>query len=331
MDHGAPLFILGAPRSGTSLLTRVVNAHPEIGVPYETQFYRDFYPVRARFGDLGVARNRLRLVGEMLTGSHMREFRPLPPVARVMHFFTRHDMHGALAALMQAWLETQDKARWGEKTPQHTMRWREIVGGFPEAKIIAMIRDGRDSTLSWRMAPFGPKHYIALARNWVRYIEAIEACRAALPPERFMLVRYETLLVHPEQAARDLCAFLGVEYDAAMLDFHQSVDRYVTDPLNIVNLARPVMQDNVEKWRTRMSPKDLTIFEAIAGEALSRVGYERALPDAYLGALEQAWMRWAAAPAAKMRQLAMSAEGRRGAFDRIGMSLRRFRGPRLRA
>ncbi len=331
MDQVPPLFILGAPRSGTSLLTRIINAHPDIGVPFETQFYRDFYPLRARYGDLERERSRERLVRDMLAGSHMREIRPLPSPERILQLFTRHDMHGALDALMRAWLETQGKSRWAEKTPPHTLCWRDLVGGFPDAKLIGIMRDGRDSTLSWRMAPFGPKHYVTLARKWTRYIEALEAARAALPPGQFLQLRYEDLVADPERTTRDVCAFLGIPFSDTMLDFHLGADRYVTDSRNIANLARPVMRDNPGKWRTGMSPRDLRIFEAVAGDTLTRAGYERALPLAHLGRLEAARMRWLEAPAAKIRQLAASPEGRQSARRLIATKLLTLRRWRLRA
>ncbi len=199
--------------------------------------------------------------------------------------------HGVLDALMRAWLETQGKQRWGEKSPQHSFAWRTITEAFPTARIIHLIRDGRDVAVSWKKAPFGARDYDTLARQWVAYIEAGEACGEALGRDRFLEVRYEDLLDDPEAVTRRIAAFLDTAYHPDMVAFHQKQSDYPTDPRNRGNLLRPIIAANAGKWKAEMSARDLRHFEAVAGPTLDRLGYGKALPDARLTPLESALTR----------------------------------------
>ena len=199
----------------------------------------------------------------------------------------RDDFHGVVNALFSAWAAGQGKRRWGEKTPQHTLWWRAIREGFPDLQVVHLVRDGRDVALSYRAAHFGPKHVYHLAERWVAYLAAAEECQAALGPDGFQLLRYEDLLREPEGELRRVCAFLGEPFDLAMLDHHHDQAPYPTDPRNEANLRRPLLSENIEKWRTAMSGRELRIFEALAGGALERYGYPRAVPAARLARWEE--------------------------------------------
>ena len=194
----------------------------------------------------------------------------------VLAYFTREDFHGVVDALMRAWLVTQGKQRWGEKSPQHMFQWRAITQAFPDARVLHMLRDGRDVAVSWKNAPFGPRRYESIARRWVAYVEAGEACRQALGPGRFMEVRYESLLENSEHVVRTVSSFLNIDYSSQMIGFHEKQSHYPTDNRNIENLGRPIMKKNAGKWRDEMGSRDLQYFEAIAGPTLHALGYQRA-------------------------------------------------------
>lgn len=308
-DWGQPFFIFGAPRSGTSLLSRMINGHPEIGVPFESLLYTSLFDWRSRYGDLRIEANKTRLVQDCLRTYPMQLWTPVLRDVDVMPHFERPDFHGAVEAIMRAWLVTQGKKRWGEKSPWHVYYWPQIIEGFPKSKVVHIVRDGRDSALSWKTARFGPRHVYPLAKKWRKYIQTIGELRTAIGNDRVHELRYEDLLKDPERELRSICAFLDVDYADSMMSFYQNKDPYPTDATNNNNLSRPLIQTNQQKWRSLMSRRELRAFESVAGEVLERYGYERMVPDARLGPWEKARISFVEHPLSRVYGIALNVQG----------------------
>jgi len=258
----------------------MVNGHKHIGVPYEAHIYNAYWALNDDYEPLTDPARQRQLVNDMLS-LRVNRFWNTPPTAdEVLDRTERPSFHGVFEALMQVWLEKQDKPRWGEKTPQNGPYWRAISEGFPEAKFVHLIRDGRDCTLSWINANFGPKLTYPAAVKWAKYLDEMLEMKESLGPERVFELRYEDLVNQPEASLKQLCLFLGETYDPDMLDYHRREDNYMTEKRNNQNLKQPVITTNAGKWRTKMSVKNQRIFEAVAGDQLKRHGYELIHPGA---------------------------------------------------
>ena len=318
---GRPLFIFGCGRSGTSLLSRMLDSHPAIGVPYESHLYNRIYPLLRRQGEPRRPQARARLIEELLRTDYIRHWSPSPSRTQVEALIQRDGFAGIVEGLLGAWTECQGKRRWGEKTPQHTLWWREIREGFPTMQVIHVVRDGRDVALSYQAAHFGPKHVYPLAKRWVEYLRVAEEAQAALADHAFITIRYEDLLREPERELRRICTFLGEPFDPAMLAYHQGGAAYPTDPHNEDKLRRPVLSDNAGKWASRMSGRELRIFEAVAGEALERYGYPRAVPDARISRLEAMSCQFLEHPPRRMISLLRNRQGHRLFLERLRLAL----------
>ena len=180
--------------------------------------------------------------------------------------------------LFDAWAFKENKARWGDKTPHYIMDIASLVEVFPAAKVIHIIRDGRDVDLSWLKAGFEPRNLFTAATLWKRYVSAGCSAGAMLPRENYLEVRYESLLSQPVDTMRTVCAFIGEDYSEAVLH-----------PSPILRLLRPkilgenkpgplsraeIVPPNVAKWKTEMPPNDRLLFESVAGDLLTFLGYE---------------------------------------------------------
>lgn len=317
-----PFFIFGCPRSGTSLLTRMLDSHPNLAIPYETHLYNRVYPLVRRYCDLSRPRTRARLVAEILRTDPLTKWSPRPSLAETLAAISRDDFHGIFEGLMRAWTRRQGKSRWGEKTPPHTLCWRTILAGFPDLQVIHLIRDGRDVALSHKAAPFGPKHVYAVAQRWVQYLSAAEEAQAALGERAFLSVRYEDLVAEPERELRRICTFLGEGFTPAMLAFHNDAITYPTDRRNFDNLRRPLLSDNTEKWRRRMSARELRIFEAVAGAELERYGYARSLRDPRISVWEAASCRYLEHPPQRALAMLRNRQGYRFTIQRLRLNAR---------
>jgi hypothetical protein len=104
--------------------------------------------------------------------------------------------------------------------------------------------------------------------------------RNELGPQRVHEMRYTDLINEPEHSLRVLCDFLGELFDPDMLAYHEGDDTFMTERRNNQNLKQPVIKDNVAKWKTKMSPANQRIFEAVAGEQLQHYCYPLICPEA---------------------------------------------------
>ena len=316
-----PFFIFGCPRSGTSLLSRMLGAHPSLAIPDESHLYNNIYPLVARYGDLSLAPVRARLISEIMKTEHIRTWNPAPSVTDVLSRLEQHDFHGIVDGLLRAWAAKVGKPRWGEKTPQHTLCWRAILSGFPTAQVIHLVRDGRDVTLSYRSAFFGPKHVYPLALRWREYLAAAEGARTALGEGRFLQVRYEDLVTAPEHELRRICAFLGEGFTSNTLDFYRERRSLPADRRNAEGLRRPVMSGNTGKWRADMTPRELRIFEALAGDCLERHGYERTLEAPSISRWEALSCRYLEHPPRHLSSMLRNQQAHRMVVQRLRLGL----------
>jgi hypothetical protein len=194
-----PVFIFGCPRSGTSLLSRVVGSHSRIGIPFESHIYHYLHTWERHYQ----ARMRDKkwwspLVADILRMEDIKAWEPSPDLGRTVGAIRRPDLHGLFEGLFEAWAKSVGKARWGDKTPQHTLNWRAVLEAFPDLQAIYLMRDGRDVALSYKRAFFGPKHVYSIAKRWSHYLEVGEKLERALNPSSFHRVRYEALVAEPE-------------------------------------------------------------------------------------------------------------------------------------
>jgi Sulfotransferase family len=316
-----PFFIFGCPRSGTSLLTAMLGMHPRLAIPRESHLYNGIYPTVCSHGNLDHAATRARVVKEILRTEHIRSWVPAPSLSATLDAINQSDFHGIVDGIMRAWAGALGKPRWGEKTPQHTLCWRTILPAFSGARVVHLIRDGRDVALSYRKAFFGPKHVYPLARRWEQYLSAAEEAREFLGPDRFHQLRYEDLVAHPERELRRICEFLGEEFHAGMLSYHEAPGTSHCEQRNASNLRRPVMSSNAGKWRSEMTPRELRIFEALAGPGLDRYGYVRALDQPRLASWESLSCQYLEHPPRRVSAVLKNRQARRIAIQKVRLHL----------
>jgi hypothetical protein len=303
-------LIIGAQRSGTSLLSRILNQHPGIAVPGESFFFNTFGPLRTFYGDLSQAENRDRLIDDALSSTKIRLW-PDPPSRAAVHAKVRDStLGGIFRAILDAWTESQGKRRWGEKTPQHVLHWSHVREALPDAPLLHIVRDGRDVALSLVAAHFGPKTIYAAAHRWRRYMRAIASIKASAAPGQLYEIRYEDLLRRPEQVLAGVCAFLGEPYLPQLLEFHKNSTPYGRYGAEHRNLRNPLLPSNAARWRREMAAADVRIFESVAGRELVEYGYELETDGAPLRDFERFYLACVVDPPTKALALLRNAVGR---------------------
>jgi len=274
-ERDQPFFVIGAHRSGTTLLRFMLTSHPRLYVPPESEFIPAFFGgspsrrlSRTECRQILAKVFRLRFVGEW-SG-------PQPDIDDLVPGGATVTPAALIDALYTAYAHQHGAARWGDKTPTYSSYIDLLRGLFPGAKFIHLIRDGRDVALSV-LDTWGHRAHVDLvfaARTWQRRITQARRSTAGFDPKHALELRYEDLVVEPEEQLRRVCHFLGEDFHPKMLDFRLSAEESVPTGGFHDAVRNPLTTSRVGRWRREMSPGDLRVFEAIAGSTLEAVGYE---------------------------------------------------------
>jgi hypothetical protein len=270
----------------------MLNSHPAIAVPDETKIFEAFVPLLPLYGDLRQAALLRRLVSDVLAWRWVRRLPSVPDVEAILRSVERPTLGGVFEALLSLWARGQGKARWGEKTPNHLYFWPFIEAAFPQARVVHIVRDGRDVALSQVKAPFGPKTIATAAERWVRFVECIHAIGLSIGPGRYLEARYEDLLAWPRETITRILQLIGEPYDPMVLQFHVDAATAGTDSVNDANIRKPLLVGNTGKWQDGLSRRQLIVFEAIGGQALDVYGYARATAAKPMRGFERAFYRY---------------------------------------
>lgn len=273
-----PIFVVGCPRSGTTLLQVMLHAHPRIAVPPETRFLVHAYRDRARFGHLSDPTNHLRLA-QWITRNRAGKFHMLgldPGEVTEQIMAAPPTVGTAVGVVLRAYAARFGKPRWGDKRPRY---WHDIdvlLRLFPDAQIVHIVRDGRSCIASLKRMSWWTTGFDGALANWLMATERARKDTRHLGPDSFHQLRYENLVTDPETELRRLCGFLGEEFDAAMLATTEAV-RYAVPAKKIrrhhERLARDIDTSAVESWREGLEPHELGLTELVAGRRLRAFGY----------------------------------------------------------
>ncbi|MBB6399982.1 LPS sulfotransferase NodH [Actinomadura coerulea] len=271
-----PIFVLGCPRSGTTLLQQMLHSHRHIAFPSETRFVHVSYDIRHRFGDLERPENR-RALAEWITGGEGTKFGALRlDAAAVAEEIVQGPptLGSALAAVFRAYARRHGKRRWGDKRPSYFRRVPMLRRMFPDAQFVHLVRDGRDAVSSLTRMPWFDGDIHAAALTWREAVDTGARLRARLGPDTFYEFRYEDLVADPEDALTRLCAFLGEEYDPAMTTAYRHARRTVPSARKWhLGTHEAVNARSVGAWRDRLEAGEADLVQYVLASRLRRHGY----------------------------------------------------------
>jgi hypothetical protein len=276
--HPPFLFVVGAGRSGTSVLRSVLDGHSQLAVTHEGRFVYPLSRRRAQYeraGGFDVAAFAADLTADPAVRGNLG-FGP-DDVAAALAGEPVADYPDAVRRVFAHYAALRGKPRYGDKMPAYVLHVAALASTFPEARFVHIIRDGRDVALSVMAIPGEPQDPVALAIDWRRRVTAGRRDGARLGAPRYHEVRYEQLVAEPADVVSGLCRFLDLDYEADMLRFFEqrdSVPAKVRANPRHARLAEP-LSTGTRSWRTDMAAGDVARFEAVAGELLDELGYER--------------------------------------------------------
>lgn len=301
MGSNRPIFIIGHPRSGTTLLRDLLRSHPNITFPDESHFIPTYY--RA-YGDPTSERAARRLGAKLLTLIWVRRWElTIDPG----YFADCRTFRNVVLRLYEAWTNQEGKPRWGDKTPQYVSEIPTLRKIFPEAKFIHVIRDGRDVALSWVKYPHAEYNVFSVAENWKRLVTKGRSAGAKLSDDEYLELHYERLISQTEEIMRRVCDFLNESYTSAVLLPHRLPARLLPNVFgqrSTPDVSRAeIVSANSQKWKSKMSRNQCILFESIAGDVLADLGYETAGVTRIPSLAERVWWRCHSRAIAATRRL----------------------------
>ena len=221
-----PIFITGVYRSGTTLLSRALNDHPDIAVTYDTIHFMRFHYQKDRALDYGIIGEIISEIEARVT--HRSNAKINFTKVRETLGACKTPSYGELyAGIMEEFLIKDEKKIWGEKTQLAWSKIPDFLNMFPNGKAILLIRDPRDVVSSFKKFTNedGLKYLDGAftSLSSMRYGKHLEKC---LHPENFRLIRYEDLVSNYKKELKNICEWIGVSWHETIADTARYQDNY---------------------------------------------------------------------------------------------------------
>ena len=260
----SPIFIIGCPRSGTTLLRVMLDSHPNIYCGPETHLIPK---LKIFYDSLDENWDFLQSFG--LTKEDFNK-----KISEIFSYFPEHNM------------KLKNKIRWAEKTPEHLFFAEFIDQLFPQCKFINMIRDGRDVVTSFKKR-WGSKTIPYATKKWNKSMEKSYELRNTFDSNRYIEIKYENLVNNPEEITKKIMTFLNETWSQVLLehqkqdhDYHfnlktgENIDQDKEKNPTRHSPSKPIFKSSIGRWKN-----DLNIFEkaysnTIMSKNLKKMGYK---------------------------------------------------------
>lgn len=295
-------FILGHARSGTTILMRLARLHPEVHCNYQAHFFTRAPMLKSLVDTPEAAEWLSRKSNRWNRG---RDLSPLVLRAAADFIMERDAIREGKASASII----------GDKSPSSTIHGqvvRDTHAVYPDAKLIYIVRDGRDVLISERFRNFvedskfltaedrriladlkrdqtpftdGRRSIFTeafirqIARRWADDVNEIDSESKRLYGQNYFSLRYEDLLARPFAEMQKLWAFLGVSADAALeIDVNNEMGQNLDEEWQARragDIASFLPKGKAGNWRNMFTTHDRGVFKEVAGEAMVKWGYEQ--------------------------------------------------------
>lgn len=279
-DECSPFFILGNPRSGTSMFRMMLNSHPEMVVPPECGFLEWLH---SDFSDFAPETKGYEQFAKSVCASKKFETWEIE-YSQLLETLFEYSPQNYRELCLCVYLSYAKKlrkrvVRVGDKNNYYMKRLNVLDDRFPLSKKIFILRDGRDVACSYlklnevkRTSEYYPNlssNIREIAEEWRKNAESA----AAYEKSGALVVKYEDLLSQANVVLKEVCSYLSIYYSESMLDFAQNNDEPVSFLQWKGKTTLDIQSDNKGNYKTVLSDTECAEFEDVAGEMLKFHGY----------------------------------------------------------
>lgn len=282
-----PVFVVGTPRSGTTLTAKILGRNSCLFMPGETHFFDDIYSMRNQIGQPGEKGASVR-IAERLYTLYDRYYESEDQI-RIEEIYknvnqlaedidSAADYGDVFSRFMCKQASYVNKSRWGNNAPRDIFNINEILSFYPDAKIVVCVRDVRAFLLSykgkWKIT--GDEHVERLKKLyhpvvtsylWKSSMRQLNNIRDKVSDDNLCIIKYEDLVTEPENTVNTLCEKLEISYESSMLEV-------VTHNSSNSPAGNGIFSSSIDKWKEDLSAEEIVISQKIACEELKILNYK---------------------------------------------------------
>lgn len=262
-----PFFIIGSGRSGTTLLRRILSAHPDLVIPPENSKLSSLAGVNRRFGGAPWEDfvNIVYAKFEYQKDFDTFEISDLYGLVEKAISWKKNErtVGNLVDEFYKHYLSRHKKAakRWGDKTPLNTLYLRDIHKMYPNAQYIHMVRDPYDVVLSYVRTGLSP-NILHAAKRWA--VSVGEARRfGERYKKQFLEISYENLVRSPHDITLKVCGFLEIDYVAGMEGVLSNNLGDVQKYEHHSNVMKPISDEHLGKGKQSMTDEEIEIVKSV--------------------------------------------------------------------
>ena len=278
-------FIIGRPRSGTTLLKSLFDAHPNIIIPNEFPVIIDLYN---KYGK--ITKWNLKQLEDFYNDVfkvRKIEYNKIDKeklYADLMSCVGNTNYQNIIKTLylsLRSEFPKYEILLFGDKDPLYSMYIIELLKIFPEAKYIHIVRDYRDQVLSMiKKELYDVPSVSIFAYQWKRSLKMMNKMKEKYP-EKFITIKYEEFIQQPKPALKNICKFLNIPFDENVFNYHNKKGLYSDldsdGRLSKIqdNILNPINTKRLNAWKTELNKKSIKIADITVGKYAEMYGYER--------------------------------------------------------
>lgn len=290
MQFDEPIFVLGNPRSGTTLLRLMLNAHADICIPPECGFIQWWFQKHQNWS---IQNNNHKdiaaFISDLQTSKKMESWKlDGLLLAKIIQENKPVDYAGLCAMVYYTFsIQQQNTSKyWGDKNNYYIDSTELLQQLYPRGKYIMIIRDGRDVAVSYRSVekmntdsvykPTLPQSIDVIAESWKanneKLLQFFNQSSIA-----HLIIRYEDLVQQPKDILQNICTWLGLSSDENMLQYFVSNKTMEDEPAAFLPWKMKTLgapdPARIGQYKTALSETEINKFELIAFPLLSKFGY----------------------------------------------------------
>jgi hypothetical protein len=255
-------FIVGCPRSGTTMVQQALNRHSQVAIPPETKYFFSF---------LGHSQQHQAQHIDRLNEDLRIQL--AKPATAVRTADQARAFYEEMASQYVRGLGKKGIRHFGEKSPEHTGHLSSIRQLYPDAKLVVLYRDGRDVALSLTKTPWMPAGLYVNFLVWLYYYQAIQQAKNS-GFSNLYFARYEDIVANPDKELRGILNFLGLPYERAVAEEHGNKQGIPEREFAWKGKAlERITSDRVGVSQRELAREQLGALEGLGGHALSSLGY----------------------------------------------------------